>query len=612
LAEPVRERWSSRLALAGLLVLASAVVWPHLYESSIATDEGVLAQSAERVMRGELPHRDFIALWSGGLDLVHALLFRAFGIRMTVLHAFLGVSWLAALAAFFSVVRRLVTPWGAAAITFAAAIWTVPHLPHPLPSWHAAFLAIGAVAAVARYLTDPRRRWLVAAGLAAGTAVAVKITGLYTVAAIALWIVWQVQEGTVPGRAGGWTYPLVITAGLAGFLALVGVTFAGVASVNAAYHYVVPAVALVALLLWREWRGPRDGDRDRFRRLAALAVPCVAGAALVLGPWLLTYAAQGALRDLARGLFVTPAVRFDVTAFPLPGLTSAALPALALGVLLAGAAYVAQPLRRADRAALWIVFGVLGALTYDGSPIVLVVWYAIRLLTPVCALLTVWWCVTRDGRHALAAGERSLVFLLVAAASVGSLIQIPFALYTYFLYFFPLLLLAVTALLRAQPAMPRDVPMVLVAFLIWFGVRNPESLGGPGTPTRLTTLALPRSGLTVAPADSALYTDLVAAIDRHAPGDWIYVWHDAPEVYFLAAKRNPTPTLFEVFDDPASRRTDVLRARLERHGVRVVVLTPPDGAVRPMAPDFQAWLDTTYAGRERVGTFEVRWRVGAP
>jgi len=104
----------------------------------------------------------------------------------------------------------------------------------------------------------------------------------------------------------------------------------------------------------------------------------------------------------------------------------------------------------------------------------------------------------------------------------------------------------------------------------------------------------------------------VASVRRHESGEWIYVWHDAPQVYFLTGKRNPTRTLFEAFDDSLTRSPGYLRGVLVRRDVHVVVLTPAAGAERPMPKDFRAWIDSTYPGRELLPGFEVRWRRDAP
>lgn len=611
---PAQQRWISLTVLACLLLLAWLLARQHIYESSIATDEGVLAHSAERVMNGEIPHRDFTAPWSGGLDWFHAEVFRVFGPSYRILHATLLVAWLFGIAATFNVARSIVKLWPAALLVLVAAEWTIPMLPHPLPSWHWSFLGLLSLATFFRYLQTRHARWLVIAGAATAAACAVKITGVYFAAAFALSFVWIVQEetpvaGAVPPRRG--VYRWVVTLGLVTYLGLVLMVFRGVASVNAAYHYLLPSLVLVGLLLYREWRQPSDADSERGRRLAALVAPFIGGALVVLVPWLGFYAAHDALGALFTGLFVTPQARFAVASYELPGLRSAVLSMAPFAVLLGAAPFIRHPLRRVDRAAFWLLIAAMCAMSYEGSPIVLVVWYGFRLMTPVTTLLGVWWLATSDERVAVPAQRRVTVFVVVATAATASLIQIPFALYTYLLYFVSFLLLAMAAVFTSPRSMPRDVPAGLLLFLLWFGYRNPDSIARPANPERdrLATLAMPRGGLLVSQEDSAQYATLMQAIARHDTGEFIYVWHDSPQIYFLAGKRNPTRTMFEVFDDSLARSTPYLVDRLQRTGVRLVVLTDPDGAVRPLASDFRAWIDSTYPLVEQVGGMQVRWRT---
>ena len=52
---------------------------PRFDRRFIPHDEGVLGQSAERLLRGELPHGDFDDPYSGGLAMLDALACRLFG-----------------------------------------------------------------------------------------------------------------------------------------------------------------------------------------------------------------------------------------------------------------------------------------------------------------------------------------------------------------------------------------------------------------------------------------------------------------------------------------------------------------------------------------------------
>ncbi len=597
-------------------MVALLAVRPQLFNSWTPADEGVLAQGADRFLNGELPHRDYTSLWSGGLDAIHALSFQLFGVRLESLRIMLVIAWLGGLAAMYAVARRFTSPWVAAALGAVGAMWTVPLSPHPLASWYTLFFALGGLAALARYLSTSQRRWLVLAGAAAGASVAIKITGLYFIAGVAMWMVWLVQERTPDTGAQRRTpglYGLVIAAGLVTNLFLVYTVFSGVASVNAAVHYIAPTVGLTGVLIWREWARAVDSDAARWRRLVALVLPFAGGAAALIGVWVVPYLITGSLDDLVRGLFVTPRVRFTVASYPLPGLKSAGLAVLPWVLLLAAAPLARAPLGRRDRIGLVALVIVLAAFTYTGSPTVLVTWYGFRLLTPVAVLLGIVWLDSASVRAYASTERRALAFLLLAATAMCSLVQVPFALYTYFLYFVPLLVLAVAALINVQPAYPRSVAAALLAYALWFGWRQPGSLDRPtdAVRDRVVPLALARGNLLVSPEDSAVYGDLITAIERRSPGEWIFVWHDSPEIYFLSGRRNPTRTMFEAFEDSTAFTPDALRKVLALHDVRVVVLTDPAGAVRPLDPQFQTWVDSAFPGREWVRRTEVRWRDGA-
>ena len=120
-------------------------------------------------------------------------------------------------------------------------------------------------------------------------------------------------------------------------------------------------------------------------------------------------------------------------------------------------------------------------------------------------------------------------------------------------------------------------------------------------------MSMARGGIRVDRSDSAVYAQLDSLVDAHA-GEWIYVWHDSPEVAFLTGRRNPTRTLFEAFDDSVTRSTPDLQLRLRRAGVRVVVLHDSTAALRPMDPVFRSWIGRMYPAHARAGSFDVRWR----
>src|SRR5260221_7216620 len=111
------------------------------------SDDGTLGQSAERVLHGEMPHRDFDDPYTGGLAYIDAVIFELFGVNLFWLRLFLFVCFLAWVPAVYALAREVVSPWPAGAVTLIAVAWSVPNYTTPMPSWFNLFFAtFGALA----------------------------------------------------------------------------------------------------------------------------------------------------------------------------------------------------------------------------------------------------------------------------------------------------------------------------------------------------------------------------------------------------------------------------------------------------------------------------------
>ena len=145
-----------RVVFAAVWLLALAYVALHIDREWVPHDAGVLGQSAERVLNGQLPHRDFIEAYTGGLSFLNALAFALFGVRLIVLRwVLLGfvALWIPAL---FYVASRFARPLAAGAVVLLAVAWSVPNYPAPLPSWYNLFFATFGAAALLRSLEVER------------------------------------------------------------------------------------------------------------------------------------------------------------------------------------------------------------------------------------------------------------------------------------------------------------------------------------------------------------------------------------------------------------------------------------------------------------------------
>ncbi|HEY0580539.1 MAG TPA: hypothetical protein VGE94_00045, partial [Chloroflexota bacterium] len=155
-------------AIAGCLAIDAALVRVGLDD----LDEGYFAEQALRVLRGDLPYRDFEALYTPGLLYLHAGLFAAAGGPTLVgmrLASLLARALLAA--AMFGLGRSLMPGRWAVwpPLLLLVGLDTIPAGWEPHPGWYAALMSLVAVWLFARVpQASPRQRrgWLAATGAA--------------------------------------------------------------------------------------------------------------------------------------------------------------------------------------------------------------------------------------------------------------------------------------------------------------------------------------------------------------------------------------------------------------------------------------------------------------
>ena len=614
---PADRRWP--LLLLGVVAVSALYLAWHLGRGWVAHDEGSLGQSAERLMMGELPHRDFDEIYTGGLSWLHVAAFRLFGTSLFSMRIVLFALFVAWVPALFYIASRLVRPAAAAAITLLCVVWTLPNYPAPLPSWYNLFLATFGLAALFRWLEDRRSRWLVAAGFAAGLSLLVKVIALYFVAGVLLFLVFQAHEQAraiaMPGRRRDVGYRVFVTASLVLFAVVLFMVVRARPFAGELLQFVLPGTLVAGLIAYSEWTSPAGTSRERFTTLVRLLWPFLLGVALPVAVFLVPYARSGSLEALYNGVFVLPSRRIGNAAYPM--LTPWAMLSLVPVGLLARYAW-----RRAGR---WsVAHGVTLAVLLMAVVIAAgrmplmyrLVWYAVRSLPPVLALLGVFVLARArpaDERQPLL---RAQTLLLLAVASVYTLVQFPFAVSIYFCYLAPLVVLSAVALLRYAPPVGRVVPGALVAFLIAFALFrvNTSALFGMGTLYRpyppTAELGLSRGGVEVPTWEAAMYHATISTLQRHARGGYTFATPDCPEIYFLSGLRNPTRSLFDFFDEGPDRTSRILAA-LERHAVTAIVLNSAPTFSKGVPKDLQQALEARYPYAMVIGKFQVR-SVAAP
>ena len=115
------------LVLVAVLGLSATYLIKFAYRGWIPYDEGYIALSAERVLNGEVPHRDYDEGYTGGLTYLHALGFKLLGMRLTSLRLVLFVFALAFASSLYFIALRAATPVVAALASMLCLAWSLPN-----------------------------------------------------------------------------------------------------------------------------------------------------------------------------------------------------------------------------------------------------------------------------------------------------------------------------------------------------------------------------------------------------------------------------------------------------------------------------------------------------
>jgi len=610
-----------RLLLLAVFGLSAFYTFRNLDRGWIPHDEGTLAHSAERVLQGDLPHRDYDEVYTGGLSALNAVAFKVLGVNLFTPRIVLFGFFLAWVPTLFYVTTRFVAPPTAALAVLLAVSWSVPNYPAAMPSWYNLFFAVFGLAALLRHTETDDRRWLFAAGLAGGFSILMKITGLYFVAAGLLFLTFREQilsqaeaaEGTEEaGQTSPRAFSLFASGALLLFVILLVLLVGGRSGAVGVVKFIVPFGALAALFIGSEWSSDFSvGSGRRFGTLLRLGVPFLGGVLVPVGALVLVYLLQGAGSDLYRGLFVLPARRLAVAAASGPGPTTMWV-ALSPVALVAAEAAVPPRIRRVV-AGLVLVSAIGVAVVPRSGALLTLMWYLMNALSPLIVIAGVGSLASWKRDVDPLGRQRALAVLAVAAAAM--LVQFPYSGPIYLFYTLPALvpagLLVVTrSRSRERPVFVAAMLFLLVFSVRWFNTGEFFAAGDfPFDPTTQTaTFGLERGGgLRVSPEEKERYESLVLALRDMSTSAYTYATPDVPEIYFLSGLRNPTRTLFQLFDDEEESASAIL-TRLDTLGVNMVVLNEDLRFSPPPSPELLEGLRARYPQAARIGDFIVRWR----
>ncbi|MGD0508956.1 MAG: glycosyltransferase family 39 protein [Terriglobales bacterium] len=603
--------------LAVVLAVAGIYAGFHIGRGWAPSDDGTLSQSALRVMQGQLPHRDFAEIYTGGLSFIHALAFRTFGVNLMSLRICVFLFFLAWLLAVYYIALRFTSAMAAGAITLLAVAWSYPNYPAAMPSWYNLFFATFGALALLRYLDARTRRWLFLAGVCGGVSILIKVIGAYFVAGALLFLAFLEQSESTGEGAGestgeacegeasksSWPYRVFSVSALLLFLATLVHVLGSRLGMAEFYHFLLPSAVVVGLILLGE-RSVRAGTGQRFRTIFRLAMPFLCGLMLPLIAFLAPYASSGAIGQFFSGVTSSAITRTIELGLLRPVSVEKSIFALALVGLVAAAMYLREFQGKVVSAAVVLGLTVLLVKAATSDDIVLGVWYSAATLTPLVVLLGAA-VVLAEGKRRPTDVQQQRIMVLISLAAVCTLVQYPWAASIYLSYSLPLTLLAAVAIIATARKQPGTYVLAAVAgFYLLFGAvmlvpdyvyEFTHKVG------RMDELHLQRAGgLRINYA--ANYAGLIQFLQQHSPNGLLYAGNDCPELYFLSGLRNVTR------DDGGAPPEEVLKA-LQSDDLKVVVINEaPLFPFARMKPEVRAEVMRKFPHSLQTGIFHVFWR----
>jgi len=606
----------AHFVVCGLVIaIVAALLIPLMTRGWIPHDEGTLAQSAHRVLIGQLPHRDFDDAYTGGLALLHAGAFRVLGERLASLRIVLLVFILFSIPAFYYIASRFVSAVASGAAVVAIVGWSFTNYAASMPSWFNLLFAAMGCAALMRWRETDRLRWLLLAGVFGGLSITIKVIGFYFVAAALLFLAFQATSTSEDAQR-----ERTLADAIARIVLTIGIVLASVlpfammrsaGSITQLMNLAAPAT-ITALFVAAQ--AMRFGDARAAGRLLKNAAVFIAGVLVPVLLFMIPYLKSGSVSSLYEGLFVLPQKRLISAANGGPPDWSVFLPLLWLAVMLLPW-FADQRIGRVGLVAVGLACTAVVAMalfSFETNGLVFLSVAMAELPLVVAGIGLIGRAQWLRGTG-IAPIKREYVLLLLAMTAWCGLVQFPFSGPIYFAYVAPLVILSAVAVGSTFARSARAGSIVLATYVMlgllthdkFFSVAFVRaSLSNEAT----ALLDVPRGGLTIRADEQALYRGLIDTIQAHAKSRFIYVTPDAPEVYFLADRENPTRTLFDFLDDPVRRDQRILRS-ITDHDVHVVVLNLAADFSGPVPRALHDSLAHRFPVGVRMGRFVIRWEA---
>lgn len=471
-------------------------------------DEGYFAHIAERMLSGEVLHRDIHVQHTGLIHFLHAFAFKIFGYDLVSLRIFPALAtWIQSAIVYWLVFDRGRVTALAAALAFTALAF--PQFPTPTQNWTNLFVLVLIIAVLMKWPGLSWRKIMVLGALTGIVFALRQPTGVFV--AMAVSVACFAQHNALLERIGMPASRRYITPAIFIIFAMgLGYYLVGNADIVSILIFGIGPIGVLVLAAFSF----RVGDADALRIAGLL----LAGAILPLLPL--------AAYQIATGSVVQ-------------WIENSILSALYLSSL---------PYVGAKSYALYILGGPFAAISKPGliSIAMGALWPSLFLIAAVLSVSL----LLRTYRTQLS----DRIGLVLLMAGFYAIVAVHHPNKDYFFYAVPPLALA--ALLLVRPKFQNAVGTTVVflsLFLLYFQAAQPFTRGliGQLTGTRVVTktvVGVERASLFVSRPEARFQQQMIGYIKRHSqPGDAILALPGDPQVFFLAQRRNPLSSVMPAY-----------------------------------------------------------------
>jgi hypothetical protein len=485
-----------------LVALASgALLWVFLTRYWYPTDDGLYAHVAERLLAGEVLHRDVQDIHPGYIHIVHALAFRLFGVDLLSLRYPLALAGVLQASLAYVLLQRRSEPLAVIGSLAATALGIV-QFGSPTANWYALAITVGLVVWLTTTPSERPGRVAVAGVLLGAVTMFRHLSGVWT--AMGVIVLLLVEESRRrPDRQAGIAkcVTAVMLIGVIGYVATNRETEPG--------GFVLIALWPIVLLSWMAWC-VAAGNRATIQLLTTLA----AGAAIPAVPIVVYHLANASLDVMVRDIAVAAARETGLEFFgngwygvlPFAG-AAQAVSAMDPGRIANGWYWAVLPLLWAANGAIVIRGVVRGADLNDLTPGLLAMFYAMVSLylegplylyysIGVTLLSLLWMAASGSAARRIVWGATATALSLVALVFHAG---------------------------QSRHRTPVEILQGARVTAIW----------------DLAESGLDRCTLRLDPSDRAVYRKVVSAIQAETPADGsMLALPNNAELYFLSRRRN--------------------------------------------------------------------------